>query len=280
MNKKIAVALILACIAVKNCNAIELDFDGSGKIAGRTIPLLNNSSVISEIAEPMPALAKGVNEPLEYLLPRDSNDQLYMSEQAVNQAGASVSDSFRAAGYLVLSGRAQRNPWGCSPTDYCSNGWVFWLNYTAPDGQIAWKPQKYAFLRDSNANVYTSEAALLNDAKLAESKLTEAGYTFLRRTVRRLAPYTTGGPTTWDCEIEFIAPAGSAPGNIQLFQHNTDQQGNWYSGPQGRMRAIAGGKGVADNLRAAGYIILEEYAFPFDAYSKWEYDIWYIARIK
>lgn len=273
--------MIIAGVMAGKCNALELDFDGSRTIAARPESMSNDAAAVPAVSAPLPAVTKGINEQLDYFGPIDSNSQMYMSEQAASAAGNTAADRFRVAGYSVLGVRTQQNPWGCLPTDYCSKGWVFWLKYAAPDGEITWRTQKYAFNRDCNANFYISEAALRSDAKIAEGKLSEAGYTVLQNTVKWIAPLTSGDSATWMSEIEYIAPVGSAPGDIQWLRYNKDQQGNWYSGPQGRMQVIAGGKAVADNLRAAGLIILQEFPFIFDLYdNKWEYDIRYISRIK
>lgn len=272
--------MIIAGAAVGNCSAIDLDFDGSWKSAFST--LSENPVMVPAVSEPVPERhSRGINEPIDYYMTLDSNSYWFMSEAAANLEGNVTVDHLRAAGYVIVGARANLNWMGCRPNESCSKAWSFDVSYAAPAGQIAWKVQRYYFNYDTNGSWYTSETDLKSVSKLTESKFIEAGYAILQNRIIRQAPLTTGNPATWDCQIEYVAPVGSIPGDTQWFTLRTDQQGNLYGGPQGRIQAIAAGKIVADNLRAAGNIILEEYPIQFDTYNhKWEYDIRYIARIK
>ena len=274
-----AFAVMLAAGAAGNAEDTKADFDGSsGAAARKTMPAFSDVTVPAPSAPVAEKDADSEDNVLSYMLTLDANSRLYGSEQYVSNDGRILADKYRAAGYIVLEAQASKYP-GL----YMERYWVFNIKYTAPAGQIAWELDTYASVADYNLRPYFSEAPLRSEAKILEDKIKEAGYVVLENRIERYPPVTAAYGATWGCNIEFIAPAGSAPREIQYLDLWEDGQGKWYMGLPGKAKAEADGRAAAENLRAAGYIILKEYVTQGDMTNpnwRWAYNVEYIYTIK
>jgi hypothetical protein len=191
-----------------------------------------------------------------YYLNRDQNNQVYdyYGDTKIKADGKAIEARLAAAGYVTVTSTLRKI--NGTPGNYDYN-YEYVIEYLPPVGRAPSNARYYYLNRDQNNQVYDyyGDTRIKADGKAIEARLAAAGYVTVTSTLRKI----NGTPGNYDYNyeyvIEYIASAGSIPGDVQYYYLNRDRNNQIYD-YYGDTRIKTDGKALEAKLAAAGNVVV------------------------